>query len=156
MTALDKVEHFLQSEGLKSGRQDSELQFYVSAKIVGCKIRVFEHAGFLKCLGMIPILVPDYRRNEMAAALCRANWSLHGGAFEMDFSDGECRFRDSLPLLDGDITNEQLRYLIIGSWSTISRYAMALIEVAVGHTTAELAIERAEASWLEEQRSPSE
>ena len=46
--------------------------------------------------------------------------------------------------------DDQLRWLIFGSINTVASYSMALIEVASGAASAEDAIDRAEASWMEE------
>jgi hypothetical protein len=89
----------------------------------------------------------------MAVAISRANWCLIGGSFRIDHSDGEVRYECYLPVLDGTVTDEQLGWLIWGSWTVASRYAQAFMEVAVSAANAEDAISRADASYQEELRA---
>ena len=101
---------------------------------------------------LIPVFTPEYRRPAMAQALSKANFALPAGCFQMDGSDGELWFRSSMPICDGNPTDEQLRSLILAAWNTTGRYTTALVEVAFTEIDPDVAIARAEASWQEEQQ----
>ena len=66
----------------------------------------------------------------MAQALSKANFALPAGCFQMDGSDGELWFRSSMPICDGNPTDDQLRSLMLAAWNTTGRYTTALVEVA--------------------------
>jgi hypothetical protein len=60
----------------------------------------------------IPNKVPADRRQKLAETLTRINWELNLGCFEMDFADGEIRFRTGIALPAADITDGVVEHLI--------------------------------------------
>jgi hypothetical protein len=154
MSQIERIRRLLEGKGIipdvkEDGR---ELVTVVFTGIVCSRLIIAERDGVLACSLLMPVFCPEYRRNEMAVAVSKANWGLFGGSFRMDTKDGEIRYECFLPVLDGEITERQLTWLIHGSWTVAGRYAMALTEVAVSAASPEDAITRAEASWHEEAR----
>lgn len=64
-------------------------------------------------------------------------------------ADGELRFRNALPLLDGTPTDAQLHWLVFWSWGLVKRYSVALVEVAVGACEPEVAVAKVEAGGVQ-------
>jgi hypothetical protein len=60
----------------------------------------------------IPNKVPADRRQKIAETLTRINWELNLGCFEMNFADGEIRFRTGITLPAADITEGVVEHLI--------------------------------------------
>ena len=66
------------------------------------------------------------------------------GCFEMDYSDGEIRFRTSLFCDDTIPTYEQIKYMFYGNILSIEKYGDALTKVMYGMASPQDAIEEAE------------
>lgn len=56
--------------------------------------------------------VPEDRRIAMAEYLTRANYGLLIGNFEMDFADGEVRFKTSVDIEDSALTHKLIQNLV--------------------------------------------
>jgi hypothetical protein len=152
MNLLERVQNLLCQMGITAEYRPEDISTFISTGPIGSRLKVREGHGYLKCFVLIPVLTPEYRRFAMAEALSRANFSLNTGTFEMDWEDGELRFRSAMPVIDAEPTDEQLRCLIVAAWNTVARYMTALVEVAFTEIDPEIAIDRAEASWKEEQQ----
>ena len=89
---------------------------------------------------LIPVRVPASRRPAVAEAIVRANFGLVLGGFDMDFADGELRYRVSLDGEGGTITSMMVQNLIFASLTSCDRYFGALMAVAHAGTSPEDAI----------------
>jgi hypothetical protein len=155
MSQIERIRKLLEGKGIVPDVKEDgrELITVIATGIFTSRLVIGERDGVLACSILLAVSCPEYRRNDMAAAISRANWGLFGGSFRLDMADGEVRYECFLPVLDGEITERQLGWLIHGSWTVAGRYAMALTEVAVSAAGPEDAINRAEASWQEESRA---
>ena len=72
---------------------------------------------------------PGDRRLAVAEAITRANYGIPIGAFEMDFSDGEIRFRTGIDVEGGSFAPLMLRNMIGLSVAMCDRYHDALMRV---------------------------
>ncbi len=83
-------------------------------------------------------------RAEMAALLTRINYTLIFGCFEMDFSDGEVRFRFSVDC-DGAIPSRAVvQDSIVMPALMMEKYGNAILKVMMGFSDAESAFEEVE------------
>lgn len=93
-----------------------------------------------------PIQVPVAKRATAAEYLTRANWGLLIGNFEMDYSDGEIRYKTAMDT-DGIKLNDQLIGLTIFiNLQMMDRYLPGLMTVVFGNERPEDAVKKAEAS----------
>ncbi len=148
-TLMERVEAILVQHNVVPETDGEDLTTYISCGVVACKLRIAPQDRTLRCLISFPIFVPKRHRPAMAEALCRINFSLYSGAMELDMNDGELRFRNALPLIDGVPTEEQLEWLVFWSWSFANRYCMALLEVAVGACEPEVAVGKVDALGMQ-------
>jgi hypothetical protein len=156
MSQIERIQALLCEKGINADLKESgtELMAFVFTGPIGSRLAVEEKQNVLRCFVLIPIYCPVYRRTEMALAISRANWGLTGGSFWLDSADdGEIRYAAFLPILDGVVTDEQITWLVWGSWHIAARYALAFVEVAVSAASAEEAINRADATYQEEARA---
>ena len=65
-----------------------------------CIARVFAEQGQIVFDSVVPLTVEEVRRAEVAYLLTRVNWEILTGAFVLDASSGEIRFRNSLLVPD--------------------------------------------------------
>lgn len=79
-----------------------------------------------------PMKVPEAARLAAAEYLTRANYGLRLGNFEMDFSDGEVRYKSSLDFEGATLTPELIKHAIYPAVQTMDRYLPGLMAVAYG------------------------
>jgi hypothetical protein len=87
-----------------------------------------------------PHLAPAAVRPALAEYLTRANWGLIIGNFELDYSDGEIRYRTSLQLNGTPLAAELLRPLIYGNVVAMNKYLPGIEAVIAQVQTADEAI----------------
>lgn len=82
--------------------------------------------------------------NEMAEFITRANYGLNHGNFEMDYSDGEIRYKTSMYCGDIIPTYNQIEAAIYINLSTLDDYGNGIAMVAFGMGTPEEAVKSCE------------
>jgi hypothetical protein len=105
---------------------------------------VNESTQILGCYATTGCLVPEDRRMAIAEAITRANWGLPIGCFELDFSDGELRFRASMDVEGSILATKMVHNLAFATINTHDRYHQALMRVAFGDADPASAIAAAE------------
>lgn len=129
---LDRFAAFFDAEGWEYQRVDDggylRMGFLGRQSSWQCFAQVREHAGQLHFYSVLADNVPVDRRYPMAEMLTRINYGLPIGNFEMDFDDGEIRFKTQLDV-DGaeeQLTTEMLRNIVLANVLTVDRYYEAL------------------------------
>lgn len=90
-----------------------------------------------QCLfySVAPRRTPEVLRPAVAEYLTRANWGLLIGNFELDYADGEVRYKTSIQLNGTALTSELLRPLIYGNVAAMDKYLPGLEAIiALTHT----------------------
>ncbi|MDR1076666.1 MAG: YbjN domain-containing protein [Xanthomonadaceae bacterium] len=91
-----------------------------------------------------PTLTPEERRAAMAEFLTRANYGLTVGNFEMDFRDGEVRYRVGYDVEGGRFTAKMADNMVICAYTMMDRYAAGLVGLVHQGKTVLEAIEAVE------------
>jgi hypothetical protein len=91
--------------------------------------RVDEALDLVCCFSRVGFRVPDDKRVAVAEALTRANYGLRIGNFEMDLADGEVRYKASVDVEDGALSETMVQNLVRASLSSFDRYYPALMRV---------------------------
>jgi hypothetical protein len=91
-----------------------------------------------------PVKVPEEVRMAVAEYLTRANYGLRIGNFELDYSDGEVRYKSSLDFEGQSLTPDLIRNAIYPAVHTLDRYLSGLLRVSFGGATPHEAIEEVE------------
>lgn len=89
---------------------------------------------------VMPVRVPEQMRPAVAEFLTRANYGLRIGNFEMDFSDGEVRYKSSLDFEGDELTPALIRNAIYPAVQTLDRYLPGIMAVIFGGKSPEAAI----------------
>ena len=76
-----------------------------------------------------PNNVPEDKRRDAAEFITRANYGLRIGNFEMDFSDGEIRYKSSLDFEDEVLSPALIKNAIYPAVQTMDRYFPGLMSV---------------------------
>lgn len=97
-----------------------------------------------------PVKVPDEVRMAVAEYITRANYGLRIGNFELDYSDGEVRYKSSLDFESQSLTPDLIRNAIYPAVHTMDRYLPGLLRVSFGGATPHEAIEEVEGGQSQE------
>lgn len=111
-----------------------------------CIVHFLPEQNFLLFFSILPILVPENKRHEIAEYITRANYGLNAGNLEMDFDDGEIRYRTYSNTDDESLNGEVIKHLIHTNIQTIDRYASGIMNVIYGNTTPKDAVEAVESN----------
>ena len=91
-----------------------------------------------------PNRVPADQRGKAAEYLARANWGMKNGNFELDYSDGEIRYKTFIDVEGGELTAKMVQNLFGSNVMTADRYHPGLEKVVWGDTSPEEAINEIE------------
>lgn len=95
---------------------------------------------FLRLIGSYGPYVPADRRPAIAEALTRINARIPLGNFELDFSDGEVRFRASLDVEEGLLSEKMVDNMLGFTMGAMERFHDALMRIAFGDGDPELSL----------------
>ncbi len=94
----------------------------------------------LICYGIAPFNVPEDKRMLIAEFITRANYGLRIGNFEMDFSDGEVRYKTSVDYEGVALQPTLVKNHIYPAAMTLDRYLPGVYAVLHAGKTPEEAI----------------
>ncbi len=80
-----------------------------------------------------PVKAPEDERLAVAEFITRANYGLRIGNFELDFDDGEVRYKSSLDFEGTALTTKLIRRAIYPAVQTMDRYLPGLMSVIYGN-----------------------
>jgi hypothetical protein len=86
--------------------------------------------------------VPEEKRLAVAEFVTRVNFGLFLGNFEMDFSDGELRFKTSIDVEDGELTQEMIRKLVYSNVMMMDKYLPGIMSIIYAGTSPAEALAR--------------
>ncbi len=76
--------------------------------------------------------VPPDKRQAVAEYLTRANYGLILGNFEMDFSDGEVRYKTSIDIEGGQLASQMIRTMVYTNVLMMDKYLPGIMSVIYG------------------------
>lgn len=82
-----------------------------------------------------PVRIPEEARLRVAEFITRANYGMRIGNFELDFGDGELRFKTSLDFEGTDLDAGLVRGLVYPAVHTLDAYLPGVLAVAHGEKT---------------------
>jgi hypothetical protein len=91
-----------------------------------------------------PINIPEDVRPSIAEFIARANYGLRIGNFELDYADGEARFKTSLDFEGELLTHNFIKHAVYPAVQTMDKYLPGLMKVAFGAETPVEAIQEIE------------
>ena len=90
---------------------------------------------------------------NMAEFVCRANYGLKMGNFELDMIDGEIRFKCFVDCDGITPTEDMVRHSIHCPAAMFKRYGAGIVDIIYGNATAKEAVEKCEKATEDEMRS---
>jgi len=135
------IKEYLEAEDWKY--KDNESGLFV-ARVTGkknCNYRMYWYAveektedsyDQLVIVGVAEKTIPEDKRSDIAEFITRANYDLKLGNFQLDFRDGEFRFRVSLPTKHLTLSKDTLGYLTLLCVQTLEDYIDGVLKVCGG------------------------
>lgn len=110
------------------------------------------------CYHILRIKASEDVRNEVAEYLTRANYGLKLGNFEMDFRDGEIRYKSYEMISEAEEAPDEeiIRRCVYVGGAMVSRYGDPLLKVMFGFAEPEEAVAEAEADVDEDDHEDDE
>ena len=96
---------------------------------------VKEPSRRLAIYSLYPQKVPVEQRANVAELMSRLNYQLLIGNFEMDFEDGELRYRTSLEAQSQELNQSRLRELMLANVKVMDYYWTGIQQVIAGDQT---------------------
>ena len=94
-----------------------------------CYAQVREDAQEFIFYSLCPVNAPADRRSQMAEFLTRANYGLILGNFEMDFTDGEIRYKTSIDVEGDRLSQSLVKRLVYTNVTLMDKYLPGIIAV---------------------------
>ena len=145
---IDTAVRFMKEEDWRfARRQDSsvlELRFHGDNGQWTCFAETREEQGQLVFYSICPLSTPADQRLAMAELLTRANFGLIMGNFEMDFADGEIRFKTSIDVEDDRLSVALVRSLVYANVLTMDKYLPSIARLLHGNISPAEAIDEVE------------
>jgi hypothetical protein len=108
------------------------LSFRGAAGSWQCFATVDEEKQWFTFYSILPSNVPEEKRIEIAEFITRANYGLVIGNFEMDYGDGEVRYKTSIDIEGGELTPKMIENLMGDNLMTMDRYFAGIMGVLYG------------------------
>jgi hypothetical protein len=93
---------------------------------------------------IFPVRTPEDRTDVVAEFITRANYGMIIGNFELDYTDGEIRYKTSVDVEDYTFEEPLVRHLIYANVLTMDRYFPGLMRVLYAGIDPVTAIEEVE------------
>ena len=93
-------------------------------------VKAFDDDQQVGVYGILPFTIESERRLAAAELITRANFGLVIGNFEMDFADGEVRYKTSLDVEGDRLSDVLLLQLIHANLSIVDTYLPAFVAFA--------------------------
>ncbi len=91
-----------------------------------CMVRCFDATSRLLVYSLYPETVPENLRSRLSELVTRINYGLIMGNFEMDWEDGELRYKTSMDIEGVELNSTILRNLVYGNFHSFDLYLKAL------------------------------
>ena len=97
-----------------------------------CFATIDEEKQWFTFYSILPSNVPEEKRVEIAEFVTRANYGLVIGNFEMDYGDGEVRYKTSIDVEGGELSPKMIENLMRANLMTMDRYFAGIMGVLYG------------------------
>ncbi len=94
-----------------------------------CYAEAHEDFDRFRFFSILEAHAPPEKRPALAEFLTRANYDLPIGAFEMDFDEGQIRFRTSIDLTDVRLSHQILRNVVYPNLLLVDLYYKGIMSV---------------------------
>lgn len=115
------------------------LVFFGQNAAIQCFAQVRELQQQFVFYSICGIFAPEPRRKAVAEFITRVNYSMVAGNFEMDFSDGEVRYKTYIDVEGTTLTHTMARNVVYPNIAMMDRYIPALVRVMYSEVAPDVA-----------------
>jgi hypothetical protein len=141
LQAFVTLGRFLEAEGWGPKQVEDapiyQTSFSGESGPITCYAQVRVEEEILLCYAVAPVQVEEAARPAMAEFVARANYGLWIGNFEMDWDDGEVRYKSSLDFEGVALTPALIRNTISPTVQMMVCYLPGLVSVMTGKPPAQ-------------------
>jgi hypothetical protein len=145
---LDAIEHFLEEDdwpvSLVEGRTVYKTGFEGKNGQFTCYAQERTEQEQFVFYSIFPVRTPENKLNEVAEFMTRANYGMIIGNFELDYGDGEIRYKTSVDVEDVSQVDPLIRHMVYANVLTMDKYFPGLMRVLYAGIAPTDAIEEVE------------
>ncbi len=93
---------------------------------------------------VMPLNAPEPKRQAIAEFITRANYGMALGNFELDFSDGEVRYKTSIDATHIDLTPGLIKPMVVTNYLMMDKYFPGLMSVIYANVSPAEAVKQIE------------
>lgn len=93
---------------------------------------------------LLPVKVPEPKRQAIAEYITRANYGITIGNFELDFNDGEIRYKTSISVEGSQLDLPLVKQLVYSNLLNVDKYLSGFLQVISGELSPSEAIAQIE------------
>ena len=143
------IRDYAQKEGWRGVKEDAEngtiaTTFRTDTKLKSVDLKILALGRGIVSYGTIPFSADKETLDAAAEFVARANYGLNHGNFELDFRDGELRYKSSLYCDSQNPSPADVDWIIDLPLHMWEKYGNALLSVLIGGETPEAAVAAAE------------
>jgi hypothetical protein len=109
-----------------------------------CSAHIHEEQSLLIFYAVCPSNAPEDRRPAAAEYITRANYGLYVGNFEMDYTDGDIRYKSSIDVENSELAPALIHNVVYASVWMMDRYLPGLMQVIYNNIEPAEAIKKIE------------
>jgi len=109
-----------------------------------CQAEINEEQQIFYFYSFFPVNIPVEKRPIISELITRANYGMRVGNFELDYEDGEVRFKTSVDVENVELTTFLVSNHVYANVWTMDRYLPALFGVIYGNISPKDAVEQIE------------
>jgi hypothetical protein len=147
-TMFDTLEHFFKEDewvvSRLEGRDAVSMNFQGKNGRWSCYARTEEAKEIALFYSYCPVKAPQELRAAIAEYISRANYGLLIGNFELDYADGEIRFKTSVDVEGDELSVPLVKRLVYDNVGTLDRYLPGILEIIYGKADPRAAIDQIE------------
>lgn len=148
---FDKLTEYLDRIGLpylRGSNDEKSLTFLARMFNASfhCILELREQFSVLLFYSIVNVIVPEGKRNAVSELLTRINYELIIGSFEMDFADGEIRFRTSIDFEGNELTVSLIENVVQSNLAISDDYFYSIMRVIMSDELPSVVLEAKERS----------
>jgi len=130
-TITDTIKDFFSEDGWQFSQQDSLLQVPISGTNGKwlCLAQALEERQQFVFYSICPVNAPEPKYREVSEFLTRANYGITIGNFEMNFENGEIRYKTSIDVEGDRLVSSLVKQLVYQNMSTMDNYLPGILNV---------------------------
>ncbi len=109
-----------------------------------CYAKARETAQQFVFYSVSPINAPEHKKQSVSEFIARANYGMIIGNFELDFNNGEIRYKTSINVEETSLTFALIKHLVYANVTMMDEYLPGIIAVIESDISPELAINKIE------------